>query len=243
MKYHNLHTHTSYSDGVFSPEQLVKIAKAKNLEVIGICDHAFSRKLPDEYQITSHLEQYLESLRGIQQSLEDIDLKIGVEIDASKIYGVNPSDLPFDILNKFDYVLFEYVNTENEYWGSVGKRDINEIIKIRDQLTIPVGLAHNDLQKNYKGKEKKLAKLLSDNDIFIELNQSEFHPRRGVGRNTREGLDYYEHFSEKLLNELVNKRVKVVAGTDAHTAETLADLIDVYQFIDKNNLLYHELVS
>ncbi len=243
MKYHNLHTHTSYSDGAFSPEQLVKIAKAKNLEVIGICDHAFSRKLSNEYQITSCLEEYLEDLRGIQQSLEDIDLKIGIEIDASKIYGVNPSDLPFDILNKFDYVLFEYVNTENEYWGPVGKRDIDEIIKIRNQLTIPVGLAHNDLQKNYKRKEKKLAKLLSDNDIFIELNQSEFHPRRGVGRNTRDGLDYYKHFSKKLLKELVNKQVKVVAGTDAHTAETLGDLNNVYQFIDENNLLCHELIS
>ena len=242
MKHHNLHIHTTYSDGEFSPEQLVKIAKTKNLEVIGISDHAFSTKLPDKYQITSCLEQYLGHLREIQKSLKNIDLKIGIEIDASKIYGVNPSHLPFDILNKFDYILFEYVNTDNESWGPVGNRDIDEIIKIRKQLVMPVGLAHNDLQKNYVQKEKMLAKLLSDNDIFIELNQSEFHPRRGVGRNTRNGLDYYKHFSKKLLKALVNKQVKVVAGTDAHTAKTLADLNDVYQFIDENGLLYHEFI-
>ena len=128
MRKHNLHTHTTYSDGELSPEQLIESAKQYNLEIIGICDHAFSTKLPEKYQITSRLEQYLNHLKKIQQSSRGIDLKIGIEIDVSENYGTNPTELPFDVLNRFDYVLFEYVNTENEYWDRVGNRDISQII-------------------------------------------------------------------------------------------------------------------
>ena len=117
MRRHNLHTHTSYSDGWLSPEQLVEVARREGLEVLGICDHAFTTKLPSNYQITQRLEQYLAHLRRLQRSLEGIELVVGVEVDASGIYGIDPSKLPFDVLSKFDYVLFEYVDTAYEPWG------------------------------------------------------------------------------------------------------------------------------
>ena len=115
--------------------------------------------------------------------------------------------------------------------------DISEIIKIRNKLNIPVGLAHNDIQQNYEGKEEQIANQLVHNDLFIELCQSE------AGRNTRCGLDYYHHFSQELIMELANKEVKVVVGTDSHTGASLADFNDVLTFIQKNNLQYHEMVQ
>lgn len=48
MKKHNLHTHTTYSDGETTPEQLLDAAKQKGLEIVGISDHAFSTKLLEE---------------------------------------------------------------------------------------------------------------------------------------------------------------------------------------------------
>jgi histidinol phosphatase-like PHP family hydrolase len=250
MRKHNLHTHTTYSDGDLSPEQLVESAKQSNLEIIGICDHAFSTKISENYQITSRLEQYLNHLKKLQQSSNGINLKIGVEIDVSETYGTKPSELPFDILNRFDYILFEYVNTENESWGRVGSRDISEIIEVRNRLKIPVGLAHNDLQKNYEGREKEIAMILSKNNIFIELNQSECHPSREEGRNTREDSDYYQLFSDKLIEHLAKpkglpfiKNVKFVVGTDSHSGKNLDEVNDAYQFIKKNHLSYHDLVK
>jgi histidinol phosphatase-like PHP family hydrolase len=145
MKRHDIHTHTTYSDGFLSPEDLVQQAKKKKLEILGICDHGFSKKLLENYQVTVCLDKYLDHLRRIKSSLNGLDLIIGIEIDVSKIYGINPTQLPFEVLNEFDYILFEYVNTEKEYWGKVGKRDISEIIDIRHELNVPVGLAHNDL--------------------------------------------------------------------------------------------------
>ena len=244
MRKHNLHTHTNYSDGKLPPEKLVEIAEQTSLKILGISDHAFTKKMKG-YQITGNLLQYLEYLRKIQSSSTKIDVRIGIEIDASGKYGIDPSETPLDVLNKFDYVLFEYVNTELEYWGEVGVMDISEITKVRDRLKVPVGLAHNDMQNNYRGREKDIAALLAENDIFVELCQSEFSTHRGAGRNTRNEKDYYQHFSQKLIDELLGNDVKVVVGSDFHGHDyvgNLDDLDDVYQFIERNNLQYHEIV-
>jgi 3',5'-nucleoside bisphosphate phosphatase len=39
MKYADLHVHTDFSDGTFSPEEVVRTAKEKGLSSIAICDH------------------------------------------------------------------------------------------------------------------------------------------------------------------------------------------------------------
>ncbi|MGB2705302.1 MAG: PHP domain-containing protein [Candidatus Omnitrophota bacterium] len=39
MKYADLHVHTDFSDGTFSPEEVVDTAKEKKLSCIAICDH------------------------------------------------------------------------------------------------------------------------------------------------------------------------------------------------------------
>ena len=243
MKNHDIHTHTTYSDGFLSPEDLIGQAINRNLEILGICDHAFSRKLIDKYQVTSCLKTYLKHLKELQNTLDGLELKIGIEIDVSRIYGTKPSKLPFKILNQFDYILFEYVDTEKEYWGEVGIRDISEIIDIRKELVIPVGLAHNDIQQNYNGKETKISKILAEHDIFIEIQDSEMHPQRGVGRNTRDGLDYYLHFNRNLIQELDRNRVKIVCGTDSHTGKYLGRLDNAFKYVKENNLQFHELVT
>lgn len=38
-KYADLHVHTNFSDGTFTPEEVVRCAKAKGLDSIAICDH------------------------------------------------------------------------------------------------------------------------------------------------------------------------------------------------------------
>ncbi|MFW9779520.1 MAG: PHP domain-containing protein [Candidatus Heimdallarchaeota archaeon] len=245
MRKHNLQTHSTLSDGSLEPRRLVQLAQQKNLEILGITDHAFTDKLPPTHQITSSLIQYLEDLREVQESLSEtssFQLKIGIEIDVSKHYGINPMELPFSVLNGFDYILFEYVNTETEYWGTIGKRDIQDLLDIRTKLKVPIGLAHNDLQNNFQGEETRIAKILSNYDIFLELNQSEWHPRRGAGRNTRDGQDYYLHFSQELIQELLTHRVKVVIGTDSHTGESIGEINQVTQFIEEYKFQLHEMV-
>jgi len=242
-KLHNMHTHTVYSDGELEPEQLIELAISKKLRILGISDHAFSKKLSEDHQITNKLEKYLKHLTKLKKTSKDIDLKIGIEIDVSKHYGINPSKLPFKILNRFDYILFEYIHTLFESWGEIGFRDTSEIFSIRNKLEIPVGLAHYDLEGRFGYNQKSLARIeeIAKNDIFIEINQSERN-EKGIGRNTRDGLDYYKHFSEDLMIKLIKYDIKVVVGTDSHTGKSLSNLLKAYRFIKQNNLKYHPLV-
>ncbi|MHA1169974.1 MAG: PHP domain-containing protein [Candidatus Hodarchaeales archaeon] len=242
MKRHDLHVHSIFSDGKLSPAEIVDLAENKGLQTIGICDHAFSGKLPANMQVTSRLDEYLENLRLIQANKQVVTVKVGLEIDVSKNYGIDPAKIPCDVINSYDYVLFEYVNTEHEHWGRVGSRDIKEIVKIRDKIDIPVGLAHNDMSRNYHGRESDICYILSSNDIFIELQQSERNEITGKGRNTREGKDYYQHFSFKLIKEMVDNKVTVITGTDSHGGKSIGNIDEVIAFIEKYGLEINNVI-
>ena len=68
MKKIDLHIHTTYSDGLLSPEQVLKLAKEKNYDVISITDH----DTIDGYNIAKEIA-------------EDYDIKLipGVEISSN----------------------------------------------------------------------------------------------------------------------------------------------------------------
>ena len=55
----DLHVHTTYSDSIYSPEQVLRIAKERGLAAIGICDH--------------------DSVSGIEEALE-LESRYGVEV-------------------------------------------------------------------------------------------------------------------------------------------------------------------
>ena len=80
-------------------------------------------------------------------------------------------------------------------------------------------------------------------DIFVELNQSEKHVGWGYGRNTRDEKDYFQHFSDKLINALKDYNVSVCMGTDCHTGDNIGNLTKVAAFILINNLQCHDLVK
>lgn len=249
MKTHNLHTHTSFSDGRLTAIELIDKARAEGMDILGISDHAFSNKLYKIWQIislkqyqtmnTEHIhntiDDYLDTLDLLNQRFDDIQVLKGVEIDVSRRSGINPSDLPFEILNKFDYILFEHVydlhrDSQNQ------RREIQEIIEIRERLHLPVGLAHNDVQLNWDGQEQYIAAMLSEHDILLELN----HYHNG---NQREGVPYYQLFSPALLEALWIHRVSFVVGTDCHDGKNLSDTIEPMTFIENHQLRLHTLVQ
>ena len=100
-----------------------------------------------------------------------------------------------------------------------------------------MGLAHNDLQKNFVGEEAAVAQTLAEYDIFVEINQSE------TGRNTRGGKDYYRYFSYDLLSSLQEYQVKVAIGTDVHRGYSLGQIEAALTFVNKYNLRVHDLIQ
>lgn len=47
MKICDLHTHSYYSDGTFSPEELIQIAEKKNVAAVALTDHNSTKGLPE----------------------------------------------------------------------------------------------------------------------------------------------------------------------------------------------------
>lgn len=243
MKKHNLHTHSTLSDGILTPIELISKAKQEDIEIIGISDHLFAGKISDDWQIAGmpdqieKIEKYVSDLNDLKIFFSGIEVKIGAEIEADR-FSPHPSQLPFEILNEFDYLLFEYVNEEN-----CGGRDISELVNIRAKLKIPIGLAHNDLQNNYNTNEEYIAKTLADNDIFVEICQSEGLRNSRYKDDSDILFDFYKLFSQKLIEELVKNEVKVVIGTDTHSGDAVGDIDEAKKFIKENNLRYHKIID
>ena len=59
----NLHNHTVFSDGSNEVSEIVKYAESVcHLDMIGITDHYFTHKVPDQSVQLSHLHEYIEHI-------------------------------------------------------------------------------------------------------------------------------------------------------------------------------------
>lgn len=230
MKRHNLHTHTTYSDGKDSPEELVGMAINGGLEIIGISDHGFTDKIDSLNHIT--LPEYIKHLSRLKKEIGGIKIKTGLEIDVSKSFGINPQFLPFDILNQLDYVLFEYVEGIDSKEEGSG-RCLMSVVSAKRRLNIPAGLAHTNFHDVFYGNERKAARLLGENDIFVEINL-----------NFRYIPSLEHFFSRQIIEDFKKYRVKFTIGTDVHSREDSVGNVDpAMKYILERELNVHEMVA
>jgi histidinol phosphatase-like PHP family hydrolase len=196
----NLHTHTTFSDGSFPPERIVERAAKDGLTHIAVTDHFETSKVTS--LSTGDFEKYLSTIRGLRKKYEGtIEVLAGVELDANPD-RCDLEDLPFDLLNRLDLVLFEHVNDKTN-----GGNSIEGLDRILSNVSVPRGLAHSDIKTCFADmKAAEIADLLLSRNLFVELNTA--LPYR------REGLTFYEH-AEDLIREFRGK-VKLSIGTDVH---------------------------
>lgn len=181
MKF-DFHLHTTFSDGILSPRDMVQLCLNRGLEQIAICDHWGTKKYSSEFQVVD-LEAYYENISQLKDTYKkELKIFIGLEIDFSKKYGVDPSSYPFHHFNNFDFLLFEHVDTPGESWGTVNGRSLEEIIAWRDKIDVRVGLAHNHFQKNYRGRELSIIEKMKKDRIFLELCQAEDRGKQVVDK-------------------------------------------------------------
>lgn len=92
----DLHTHTIYSDGKNTPEEMVLSAIEKGLETYGISDHSFT-SIDDTYCMKrDKISEYIAEINSLKEKYKDkINLLCGIEQD---YFG----DLPVD---DFDYAI------------------------------------------------------------------------------------------------------------------------------------------
>ena len=106
----NLHTHTTYCDGSFAPEAVVKMAIEKGFSYIGFSGHSYTF-FDESYAMSKeNTEKYIAEITSLKEKYNGkIKILCGLEKDAF-------SDYPTD---KFDYTIASchYVKVGDSYYA------------------------------------------------------------------------------------------------------------------------------
>ena len=219
----NLHNHTTYSDGRFSPRDIIEAAIRAGLSAVGISDHY--RTTRTRSLAPSSLEEYQEHVgRLAVHYKEKIRVMVGVEVDASPDRTEDIGYLPLAQFNKLDFVVFEHVQDEQ-----AGGMSLWELFDLRKELEPPVGLAHNDIARNFSDIDHAvLIPVLETNHLFLELCPSPRHAKLQ--------RPLYRHSAE-FFGKLKGTRVELAFGTDTHdNLDDVGKIDDAYAFVQEHGL-------
>ncbi len=201
----DFHLHSTFSDGLYGLNEIARYAYEKGFYAIGITDHFSTRKVRS--MDPAEIKRYLEEIESI-----DIPLKIfkGLEIDFSPRTDI--SLIGGKIFEGLDYILFEYVGDI-----SMGGYPLWKLLDIYDDIGLPIGLAHNNLQKNFSSIEMdNFLDLLETHQIFVEVNTNKNYSILG---------DYYYSLSDEFFKKFKDRDIPVSIGSDMH--ENLNEMLNV----------------
>lgn len=216
----NLHTHTKFSDGYHTPEELILNSIQNGVKTLGISDHhkAFFMESPK----FKSFDEYIDEINYMKKKyIDKIEIKAGIEINLNFNEARGESRIPYAKLSKADFVLLERVEglatfeEPNRY--HVKLKDIGRIV---DKINCRVGLAHTDLLKlseiysqgnGFDYGMDYVISILKQYNIFWELNT---HP-------DHEYFDYIIGHWDcpqviKLFQKLREQDIKITASTDTH---------------------------
>lgn len=202
----DLHNHTSWSDGNNSPEEMIQNAIENGIEIIGISDH-FNTDKCDSVQL-ENLSDYIDMLDHLKNKYKDkIQVLSGLEICMSREWS-DLEHLPYDQLNRLDYVLLEYVEL---FRDSVRFCELDTYI---DKISCKIGLAHTDpfeLSKNGKLSIDDFIGYLKKHNIFWELN---VNPGYCYFRQIKNNYDC--ELVSGFLKKMRNSGIEMLVGSDTH---------------------------
>ncbi len=223
----DFHTHTTFSDGDLSLDEMVELALERGLTHLAITDHLFTHIAPvhlvalDEDSAPQADDELLEEIKGdavadigfgeyiseLERIRADAATKglcvfAGGEIDflvAEKHFQVMVG-----ALNRLDFLLVENINGGN--W-----RKFKSLI---ESLEIPVGLAHMDIFSAFPDvPPKMLASAVAEVGVFVELNAASMWRVESL----KEAEAHYA--------ELMKRKQRFSFGTDLHDLRPIAGAV------------------
>ncbi len=215
----NFHIHSTWSDGTYTPEIIVREAIKRKIDKIAITDHYYTKKtasLPAKY-----LKMYVDDLKALRKKYaKDIDLYIGLEIDFSPRTDIE--HLPE--FEGVDFLLFEYV--QDEIWNGY---PLWMLLDLRKKIDKPVILAHNEISRNFRDVDYvSLAKVLESDNIGLELNTNYNY--------TKLDMPYYR-LAEDFFKIVKDYNIPISIGSDLHDdINDLTNVSDALEFIQNMHL-------
>jgi DNA polymerase (family 10) len=200
----DLHSHTNWSDGRSTLEEMIQAARRKGLQYLAVTEHSDRLKVAGGLGASRLFEQ-MEKIDRLNDALQDITLLKGVEVE---ILESGELDFPDDILGRLDLV----VGSVHSYFNLPPEKQTERILRAMDHKYFTI-LAHpiNRLINERRPIEVEMARVIQkarDRGCYIELNSN---PRR---------LDLYDTYCQMAREE----GVLVAINSDAHSTASFDHL-------------------
>ena len=207
------HIHTLFSDGFFSPRDMIQAAAERGIQEVCITDH-YSIWKPALTELD--LEEYFTTLDEIR-SHGSLGTKvfIGIEVDLSTIVSLYP-------LQEFqwDLILFEYVFAQ-----ALWEKKFQQLLNFKKKNpNYHVGLAHTRFTRVSESRIDYVFNKIREYEIIIELNTS------------------YGNYLDKWFDYLDDEYWYSV-GSDAHHKDSLGNTTLAINYLKKRDIPLNRIVS
>ncbi len=192
----DVHIHTTASTHAYSTfREVIDAAKKKNLELVGIADHAPS--------VPGSIDSfYFRNFKVIPRDAYGIKIAMGSEMNIIDYSG--STDLPAKILKRIDFAIAS-LHRECIDSGSVAENTAAIIGAMRNPHVVIIGHPDNP---QFPADLDAIACAAADNGVLLEINNSSYLPnghRAGSAENAKLMLAACKKYG-----------TKVIMGSDAH---------------------------
>ncbi|MBQ4109348.1 MAG: histidinol-phosphatase [Clostridia bacterium] len=245
----DLHTHTNFSDGKNTAEEMVLSAISKNMECIGFSDHSYT-----EFDLTycipkDKLSEYKTEINRLKEKYKDkIKILLGIEQD---MWSNEPCDCYDYVIGSVHYMKCgdEYLEIDHSpelFFEMIEKYFDNNGIKLAEQYYDSICnfdysnvdiVGHFDLitkfneldkridenDERYKKAYRKAVDYLLTYNIPFEINTGAI--ARGYRTTPYPNCEIIDYIKEK--------GGRFVLSSDSHSAENIMFLFDKYKELVK----------
>ncbi len=199
-----IHSHTTYSDGINTLEEMAKEAQALGYEYIGITDHSKSAFYANGLKPDRVLEQFAE-IDALNAQLDGFQIFKGIESD---ILNDGSLDYEADLLKQFDFII---ASVHSNLKMDEEKATQRLITAIENPYTTILGHPTGRLllsRKGYPIDHRKVIDACAANGVVLELNANPY----------RLDIDW------TWIPYALEKGVKISINPDAHSKGGIKDI-------------------
>jgi DNA polymerase (family X) len=200
----DLHSHTNWSDGRNTLEEMIEAAQQRGLQYLAVTEHSDRLKVAGGLG-ASRLAAQMEKIDKLNDDLREMTLLKGIEVEILEDGSLDLSD---DILGRLDLV----VGSIHSYFNLPRQKQTERILRAMDHRYFSI-LAHpiNRLIDERAPIEVEMTKVIQKakaRGCYLELNSN---PRR---------LDLYDTYCQVAKEE----GVPVAINSDAHSVDSFDHL-------------------
>lgn len=244
----DLHTHTTFSDGKNTIEEMIQKAISLGLDTIGISDHSFTGFNTSYCMKENALDEYINTIKRLKEKYKDkINVLCGIEYDYFSEIDTSCFDYVIGAVH-FLKIGNEYIEVDNDketlidcankYFNGdiykVAEIYYSELANVVEKTKCDY-IAHFDLISKFNEDNK----LFDENDVrYIDAWKAAADSILKTGRifeiNTgaiSRGYKTKPYPSFDIFNYLKNNGAKFIFSSDSHSVKTIGFGFDYWRNI------------